>query len=207
MRLERLVLATANPGKVRELGPLISEWGAPIEVLSLADVAAVTMPEETGETYLANALLKARAVATATALSALADDSGIEVDALERGPGVRSARYGSSEAAANEKLLDALRDVPPAERTARYRAVVVLVSPDGSEVHAEGVCEGRIASAPRGTAGFGYDPIFVADELGRTVGESTAEEKARISHRARAMRALGCALQARGIIASPSGAC
>jgi XTP/dITP diphosphohydrolase len=200
MTLDRLVLATANPGKVRELRPLVAEWGGDVEVLSLADVAAVTMPEETGETYLDNALLKARAVAAASGLPALSDDSGIEVDALGGAPGVRSARYAPSEAAANEKLLDALRDSE--RRTARYRAVVVLVLPDGTSVAAEGMCEGRIATAPRGSAGFGYDPIFVADELGRTVGESTAEEKARVSHRARAMRALGHALQARGIVAS-----
>jgi XTP/dITP diphosphohydrolase len=201
MRFDRLVLATANPGKVRELGPLVGEWGAGIEVLSLADVAVVTMPEETGQTYLENALLKARAVAVATGFPALADDSGIEVDALGGAPGVRSARYAPSEAAANVRLLEALRDQTC--RTARYRAVVVLVMQDGSEVSAEGVCEGRIAPEPRGWAGFGYDPIFVADALGRTIGESSAEEKARISHRARAMRALGRALQARGIIASP----
>jgi XTP/dITP diphosphohydrolase len=134
----------------------------------------------------------------------LADDSGIEVDALGGAPGVRSARFAPSEREANEKLLAALRDVPSAERTARYRAVVVLVMPwSGPEVSAEGVCEGRIATEARGTAGFGYDPLFVADELGRTVGESTADEKARVSHRARALRALGRALQARGIIASP----
>jgi XTP/dITP diphosphohydrolase len=203
MRFDRLVLATANPGKVRELGPLVGEWGAGIEVLSLADVALVTMPEETGQTYLENALLKARVVAVATGFPALADDSGIEVDALGGAPGVRSARYAPSEVAANEKLLAALRDVPSAERTARYRAVVVIAFSDGSTVSAEGVCEGRIALAPEGSAGFGYDPLFVADELGRTVGESTAAEKARVSHRARAMRALGRALQARGIIASP----
>jgi XTP/dITP diphosphohydrolase len=203
MKLERLVLATANPGKVRELGPLVAEWGSSIEVLSLVDVAPVTMPEETGETYLENALMKARAVGLATGLPALADDSGIEVDAFGGGPGVRSARYAPSETAANEKLLDALRDVPAAGRTARYRAVVVIAFSDGSMVSAEGVCEGRIALAPAGSAGFGYDPVFVADELGRTVGESSAAEKARVSHRARAMRALRRALQARGIIASP----
>ena len=207
MTIARLVLATANPGKVRELRPLVAEWGAAIEVLSLADVASPTMPEETGETYLENARLKARAVAAASGLPALADDSGIEVDALGGRPGVRSARYAPSESAANVRLLDELRGVPDARRTARYRAVVVLAMPGGVEVSAEGVCEGRIATSARGGAGFGYDPLFVADELGRTVGESTAEEKARISHRARAMRALGRALQARGIIASPSGPC
>jgi XTP/dITP diphosphohydrolase len=206
MTLERLVLATANPGKVRELRGLVAEWG-PIEVVSLAQVPPVAMPEETGETYAENAILKARAVARATGLPALADDSGIEVDVLGGAPGVRSARYAESEAAANAKLLAALRDVPPERRTARYRAVVALVLPDGSHLTAEGTCEGRIALEPRGSGGFGYDPIFVAAELGRTIGEVSAAEKARLSHRARAMRALARVAQERGIIASPAGPC
>jgi XTP/dITP diphosphohydrolase len=199
--LARLVLATSNAGKVRELRTLVEEWG-PIEVRSLADVAPLEMPEETGETYRANALLKARAVAAATGLPALADDSGIEVDALGGAPGVRSARYADGEAACNARLLDELRDVPSSRRTARYRAVVALALPDGDAVTAEGTCEGSIAFAPHGTGGFGYDPLFVSAEIGRVVGEISAAEKARISHRARAMRALGAALQARGIIAS-----
>ena len=202
MTLARLVLATANAGKVRELRELVAAWGA-IDVLSLADVPPLSMPEETGVTYADNALLKARVVAAATGLPALADDSGIEVDALGGGPGAWSARYGPSEAARNERMLAELADVPESRRTARYRAVVALAFPDGGVVTAEGTCEGRIAAAPRGQGGFGYDPIFVASELGSTVGEVSAEEKARISHRARAVRALGRALQARGIIASP----
>jgi XTP/dITP diphosphohydrolase len=199
MKLVSLVLATANPGKVRELAPLVAEWG-PLALRSLADVGAVETPEETGETYEANAVLKARAVATATGLPALADDSGLEVDALDGRPGVFSARYGDSEASRNERLLAELRGVPEERRTARYRAVVALAWPDGAVVTGEGTCEGRIAEAPRGTAGFGYDPLFVATELGRTVGESSVEEKTRVSHRARAMRALGRALQARGFV-------
>jgi XTP/dITP diphosphohydrolase len=199
MKLVSLVLATANPGKVRELAPLVAEWG-PLAVRSLADVGAVEMPEETGETYEANAVLKAQAVASATGLPALADDSGIEVDALDGRPGVFSARYGDSEAARNERLLSELRGVAEERRTARYRAVVALAWPDGVVVTGEGTCEGRIAEAPRGTVGFGYDPLFVATELGRTIGESSVEEKARVSHRARAMRALGHALQARGFV-------
>jgi len=198
MTLGRLVLATANPGKVRELRALVAEWGA-VEVLSLADVGPLAMPEETGTTYQENALLKARAVCAATGIPALADDSGIEVDALGGGPGVHSARWAPSEAAANAKLLAALRDVPEARRTARYRAVVAVAWPDGATVTAEGTCEGRIAEAPRGTGGFGYDPVFFSFDLGRTCGEAPAADKARISHRARAMRALGQALHGRGI--------
>ena len=206
MTLERLVLATANPGKVRELCGLVAEWG-PIAVLSLADVPPLVMPEETGETYLQNAVLKARAVCAATGLPALADDSGIEVDALGGRPGVRSARYAESEAACNAKLLAELAGVPPERRGARYRAVVALALADGRVPTGEGTCEGRIAEAPRGTGGFGYDPLFVSAELGRIVAEVSAEEKARISHRARAMRALGRSLAAHGIacanVASP----
>jgi XTP/dITP diphosphohydrolase len=206
MIVDRLVLATANPGKVRELRALVAEW-APIQVLCLSEVPSLAMPEETGTTYRDNALLKARAACRATNLPALADDSGIEVDALDGRPGVRSARYAESEHACNVKLLAELAATPPERRTARYRAVVALVTPDGAELHAEGTCEGRIADAPRGAAGFGYDPIFVAAELGRAIGESSAADKARVSHRARAMRALGDVLQARGIVASLRGAC
>ncbi|HXJ34489.1 MAG TPA: RdgB/HAM1 family non-canonical purine NTP pyrophosphatase [Candidatus Eisenbacteria bacterium] len=194
----RLVLATSNAGKVGELAALVAEWG-PIEVLSLADFPGVVLPEETGETYLANAALKAVAVRDATGLPALADDSGIEVDALGGEPGLRSSRYGASAAERIEKLLRGLADVPPERRGARFRAVVVLAFPDGRVVSAEGTCEGRVALAPSGTTGFGYDPIFISSELGRTIGDATAEDKARISHRARAIRALGTKLN----IASP----
>jgi XTP/dITP diphosphohydrolase len=197
MRIERLVLATTNPGKVRELAALVGEWG-PVEVLSLAAFPGVVMPEETGTTYLANATLKAVAVRDATGLPALADDSGIEVDALDGRPGVRSARYAESETAANAKLLRELAGVAQSGRGARYRAVVVLALP-GEVVTGEGTCEGRIAEAASGSGGFGYDPLFVATDLGRTLGDATAEEKARVSHRAAAVRALGRALQRRGI--------
>jgi XTP/dITP diphosphohydrolase len=201
MTLARLVLATANPGKVRELRGLVAEWG-PIGVLSLADVPPLGMPEETGGTYLENALLKARAVTAATGLPSLADDSGIEVDALGGRPGVRSARYAESEAACNARLLHELAGVPTERRAARYRAVVALALPDGRVLTGEGACEGRIAEAPRGTGGFGYDPLFVSTELGRIVAEVGAAEKARISHRARAMRALGRSLASHGIAVS-----
>jgi XTP/dITP diphosphohydrolase len=194
----RLVLATANAGKVRELVALVAEWGR-VEVLSLADFPAVVLPEESGETYLANATLKAVAACDATGLPALADDSGLEVGALGGAPGVQSARYAPSPAARNEKLLGALTGVPPERRGARYRAVVALAFPDGRVLSAEGVCEGTIALAPSGTAGFGYDPIFVSAELGRTIGDASAADKARVSHRARAMRALGAQLGGRGM--------
>ena len=188
------MLATTNAGKVRELRDLVAEWGA-IDVRALADGPPLVLPEETGETYEANAVLKARAVCAATGTPALADDSGIEVDALGGAPGVHSARYAESEEARNAKMLAALRGVPGERRTARYRAAVALAFPDGRIVTAEGKCEGRIAEAPRGAGGFGYDPIFFSVELGRTVGEASDTDKARISHRARAMRALGAKLR------------
>jgi XTP/dITP diphosphohydrolase len=189
----RLILATANAGKVAELSRLARAWGV-AEVRSLLDAPGVRLPEETGATYLENAALKARAVAAATGLPALADDSGLEVDALGGAPGVRSARFAPTDGERIARLLDALGGV--ADRRARFRAVVVLAWPDGREQHAAGVCEGRIAEAPAGHGGFGYDPVFIADPLGRTFAASTAAEKERVSHRAAAMRALGAILGA-----------
>jgi len=187
----RLVLATANAGKVRELTALVAAWGADVEVRALADFPDVPAPEETGATYEENARLKAAAVAAATGWPALADDSGLEVDALGGAPGVQSARYGRDDTERIARLLAALAGRPPAERGARFRCVMVLAWPDGRHVTAEGTVEGRIDEAPSGTGGFGYDPVFRARELGRTFAEASAEEKARVSHRARAMAALG----------------
>lgn len=184
----QLVLATANPGKTRELRALVGEWG-PIDLRSLADFPDVRLPEEDGATYADNAVLKARAVATATGLPALADDSGLEVEALSGAPGVRSARFAPSDAERIARLLEVLRDAD--DRRARFRCVVALAWPDGRLEQAEGACTGRIAERTIGAEGFGYDPLFVADELGRTFAAATAEEKARVSHRARAVRALG----------------
>jgi XTP/dITP diphosphohydrolase len=189
----RLVLATANPGKIRELHALVGAWGA-IDVRSLAEFPDVRLPEESGLTYADNALLKARAAAAATKLPALADDSGLEVDALAGAPGVRSARYAQSDAERISRLLAALEGV--ADRRARFRCVVVLAWPEGRTESAEGACAGRIAERPDGAAGFGFDPIFVSDELGRTFAAATAGEKGRVSHRARAVRALGARLAA-----------
>src|SRR5581483_9891608 len=131
-------------------------------------------------------LLKARAVAAATGLPALADDSGLEVEALDGAPGVRSARWAPTDGARLAKLLDALRDVPPPRRGARFRCVVVLAWPDGRSEAAEGTCAGQVALSPAGSTGFGYDPVFVADELGCTLAEAGPEAKQRVSHRARA---------------------
>jgi XTP/dITP diphosphohydrolase len=187
----RLVLATANPGKVAELRGLVREWG-PVDVCSLADFPGVALPLEGGESYAANAATKARSVALATGLPALGDDSGLEVEALGGAPGVRSARFAPTDRERIARLLDRLAGVTA--RRACFRAVVVLAWPDGREVHGEGVCHGRIATAPAGRGGFGYDPVFVPDGLDCTFAAATPAEKARRSHRALAMRALGARL-------------
>jgi XTP/dITP diphosphohydrolase len=193
--VRRLVIATLNRPKGLELARLLADL--PFELSLLADVAGASLPEETGETYHENALLKARAAARATGFSALADDSGLEVDALGGAPGVRSARFGGSgldDAARCARLLDALVDVPDERRTAHYRCVIALVGPDGHERTVEGTVEGTITRTPRGSGGFGYDPIFFHRPLGRTFGELSAEEKDRLSHRAAAVAALRAAL-------------
>ena len=189
----RLVLATANRGKLEELRALVAEWGA-AELLSLADFPGVTCPEETGGSYLENALAKARTVAAATALPALADDSGLEVEGLGGAPGVRSARYAPTDAARVDRLLAELAGVPRAARRACFRSVVALAWPGGAAVTAEGTCRGRIATAPSGGGGFGYDPVFVADGLGCSFAAAAPADKQRVSHRARAVRALGARL-------------
>jgi XTP/dITP diphosphohydrolase len=194
----RLVLATGNPGKARELRTLVEEWGL-VETLDLQAFAHVVLPEEHAASYEENAAGKARATAAATGLPALADDSGLEVDALGGEPGPRSARWAGPAATDGErvaKLLGALAGVPDGERGARFRCAVALAWPDGRLTTAEGDCRGRIARAPEGREGFGYDPVFVADDLGRTLASATPVEKQRVSHRARAMRRLGARLRA-----------
>jgi XTP/dITP diphosphohydrolase len=189
----RLVLATKNPGKVKEILRICADW--PAEWVTFGD-AAWSEVEETGETYLDNALLKARSVAAEMGLPALADDSGIEVDALDGRPGPQSARLagpGANDLDNLHLLVRLVSEVPEDGRTARYRCIAACAWPDGREVWAEGVCEGRLLLEPKGTGGFGYDPIFVPKEGpgDRTMSELTAEEKDRISHRGNAFRALG----------------
>jgi XTP/dITP diphosphohydrolase len=186
----RLVLATLNPGKVRELTALLAD--VPFEVVALAAFPGATPPEEGADSYRDNALLKARAVARARGAWALGDDSGLEVDALDGAPGVRSARYGGpglDDRGRCRHLLEALAGVPAEQRTARFRCVVALVDPAGNEHLTEGVVEGLIAEAPRGTHGFGYDPVFYYPPSARTFAELAPEEKLRVDHRGRAVRA------------------
>ncbi|HEX7098006.1 MAG TPA: RdgB/HAM1 family non-canonical purine NTP pyrophosphatase [Acidimicrobiia bacterium] len=188
--IPRLVIATKNAGKREEMTAILEEMGVVDEVVTGLDWPDV---EEVGETLEQNALLKARAVVESTGLPALADDTGLEVDALGGAPGVHTARYAGPEATYddnNRKLLQELEGV--ANRRARFVTVVALVFPDGEYVTAEGSVEGRIAEEPRGERGFGYDPVFEID--GRTYAEMSLEEKNRFSHRARALTALGKAL-------------
>lgn len=185
-----LVIATHNPGKVREFRRLLSGLAAELKSLDEAGVAIVV--EETGTSYERNASLKARGYAQAAGLITLADDSGIEVDALDGAPGVQSAVFtgpGQSDRQRLDRLLALIEHVPEPRRTARYRAILAVASPDGECRTFEGVCEGRITLRPSGRGGFGYDPVFLLPELGRTMAELTGDEKDRISHRGRAARA------------------
>ena len=191
---EVIAVASHNPGKIREIRTICAEW--PVRWVTSGDrPEAGPWPrvEETGQTYAENAQAKARAVADALGSPALADDSGIEVDALGGGPGPRSARFAGEDATEEEnlaRLIEAVAGVPPPERTARYRCVAVLARPGEPEVQAEGVCEGTLLAEPRGTGGFGYDPIFLPEGFDRTMAELAPEEKDRISHRGKALRAM-----------------
>ena len=186
-----VVLATRNKGKIAELEALLSGYG--LHVLGLGAFPHLGEIEETGATFAENARLKARTVALATGLVALADDSGLAVDALSGAPGVYSARYSgenATDAANNAKLLDALKDLPEPQRGCRFVSVVAAHAPNGAEIMAEGRWEGRVLTSPRGTGGFGYDPLFLDPELGRAAAELTAAEKNARSHRGQALRAL-----------------
>lgn len=192
----RLVVATLNPGKARELAAFLGDLE--LDIFSLAEVHGAALPPEGEESYAANALSKARAAVRASGSLALADDSGIEVDALEGRPGARSARYGGpglSDPDRCAQLLAELEGVSPGCRGARFRCVVALASPAGREEVVEGVVEGTITDHPRGTDGFGYDPVFLYPPLGQTFAELAPAVKNRVSHRARAMAAARAVLQ------------
>ena len=192
----RLVVATRNFGKLKELKKLLGDM---YEVMSIAEAGATSDPEETGETFAENALIKAQALMDELKCATIADDSGLVVDALGGKPGVYSARYAGvhgDDEANNQKLLKELENVP-APRTARFACAIALTRPGHKPLICEGVCEGRIAFEKRGDDGFGYDPLFEADALGgRTFAEAGVEEKNAISHRGNAIQALLCALEA-----------
>jgi XTP/dITP diphosphohydrolase len=190
-----LLLATGNRGKVREYRALLR--GIPFTIKTPDEMGVAVGVEETGDTFEENATLKATALAAATGRLALADDSGLEVDALGGEPGPRSHRYageGASDADRINFLLEKLKDVPPGQRAARFRCVIAIAAPGGKVTLCSGECRGVIIAAPRGGHGFGYDPVFFIPELGRTMAELTPAEKNRVSHRARA------ATKARGML-------
>lgn len=185
--MTRLLLATNNSGKIREFTNLLK--GIPYEIVTPAELGIITEVEETGETFEENARLKATTFTAESRLLSLADDSGLEVDALGGEPGPLSHRYageGASDADRIDYLLEKLKDVPEDKRTARFRCVIAIASPDGTVELCSGECPGVITTEPRGRNGFGYDPVFYVTELGKTMAELTPEEKNRISHRARA---------------------
>ncbi len=198
----RLVVATGNPGKLREFRALLE--GLPFSVVGPSE-AGFTAPAETGDSFLANALLKARHAAALCGDAVIAEDSGLEVDALHGAPGIYSARYagpGADDAANNAKLISALAGLPADRRVARYRCLLVYLPATQAAgaaaitapLIAEGVWEGRILDAPRGDGGFGYDPYFWLPNLGLSAAELPLKEKNRLSHRGQAMRALREAL-------------
>ena len=187
----KLLVATNNWGKLREYAHLLGEL--PFELETLADAGIADEVEETGSTMEENAIRKATEYVGLSGLVTLADDSGLEVDALGGEPGVQSRRYAGGNATDSERnryLLEKLKDVPPEKRGARFRCVIAIATPDGRVDTRQGVCGGVIALGPRGEGGFGYDPVFYLPEIGRTMAELTLEEKNRISHRARAAQAV-----------------
>ena len=185
----RLLVATMNPGKLREFRELLA--GLAVELVSLADVQLHVQGDETGESYADNALLKARECCRLSGLCTLADDSGLEVDALGGRPGIRSARYGGPELSDGDRvalLLTELNGVAWEQRTAHFRAAIAIACPDGRSWVVEGYCDGFISKQMVGEKGFGYDPVFFLPALQATMAQLSEDEKNKISHRAEAMR-------------------
>ena len=190
-----IVVATGNAHKLVEIETILSRVLSGVRFVALGQLGSFPDPEETGTTFFENALIKAEAAVAETGLSAIADDSGLVVDALDGEPGVLSARYAGvhgDDAANNKKLLANMAEVPEAERTARFKSVVALIHRgDGLVLSGEGACEGRVGYEPRGTHGFGYDPLFLPNDTpGRTMAELLPEEKNAISHRFHALQDL-----------------
>ncbi|WP_418790778.1 XTP/dITP diphosphatase [Phosphitispora sp. TUW77] len=186
--VKKIILATGNQGKVRELREILGDND--IEILSLRDFSEIGEIVEDGSTFEENALKKAKTVAEAVGLTAVADDSGLEVDFLEGAPGVYSARFagtGNNDLENNLKLLSLMKDVPDRQRTARFRCVIAVVTPSGETYTADGTCEGMIAREMSGDNGFGYDPLFFLPDYGKTFAQLEPEIKNRISHRGKAL--------------------
>jgi XTP/dITP diphosphohydrolase len=189
--VKEIVVATANPGKLQEVRESLGDME--VQILSLADLPTFPPVKEDGRTFRENALKKARAAARHTGRLAIADDSGLEVDYLQGAPGIRSARFageGASDADNNRKLLQRLEGVPPAQRGAVFRCVIAVVDPQGQKAWVEGTCRGVIGEQERGAQGFGYDPLFIIHESGKTLAELPLVEKNKISHRGKALAAL-----------------
>ena len=189
--MKQVIIATQNKGKAKDFEALFGPLG--YQVLTLRDVAQDMDVEETGVTFEENAILKAEAVAEALQTTVIADDSGLEIDALNGEPGVYSARYAGeakSDEANIDKVLEKLTDVPEENRTARFRCVLAIASPNKKTITYSGSCEGRILSERRGENGFGYDPVFFVPSEGKAMAEMVPEEKAAISHRGNAIREL-----------------
>lgn len=187
----KVIIATKNAGKAKEFIKMFEPYK--IEVKTLLDYPEFGEIEETGETFEENARIKAETVCAQLGAMAIADDSGLMVDALDGRPGIYSARYAGEEKddeANNDKLIEELKGVPEAERTARYYCALAFASPDNETIIVNGTCEGIIISERRGTNGFGYDPLFYLPERGKTMAEITAEEKNELSHRAKALKKL-----------------
>jgi XTP/dITP diphosphohydrolase len=208
LRIQRLVIATHNRAKAGEMAAILSKRFPSLGILTVADFSDAPEPEETGETYAENAVIKAESAAAYTGEWAVADDAGLEIDALSGAPGLRSKRFGGASSPFSEKiarLLEALREVPEESRTARFRCFVALSSPPSMRLEPRarvfsGECEGRIALSPRGEGGFGYDPIFFLPELGRTMAELSFWEKHAVSHRGKVLKAVGDWLAGKGLL-------
>jgi len=194
----RIVIATSNPGKFGEIASFLEGTG--VVPSPLGDFPGVPEIEENGATFMENALIKARAVCSHTGFSSLADDSGLEVDALGGKPGVMSARFAPTTPERNRKLLELLEGVEDERRTARFVCALAFVRPDGFEWTTTGVCEGRITREPAGAEGFGYDPLFLYEPLGKTFAELPRGLKNEISHRGRALAAFREAVLRGGIL-------
>jgi XTP/dITP diphosphohydrolase len=192
MPLSQILLASANLYKVREISAMLEAEGIAARVLSLLEFPDVRLPEENAETFEENAGVKARSAAEQSGLIALADDSGLEVDAIEGAPGVRSKRFAgdnASDPARYEKLLSLMKDVPEEKRQARFRCCIAIAVPGQEPIIVEGIVKGKISFSPIGEHGFGYDPVFIPEGMNCTMAQLPMEEKNRISHRARALQA------------------
>ncbi|MBI4867276.1 MAG: RdgB/HAM1 family non-canonical purine NTP pyrophosphatase [Candidatus Wallbacteria bacterium] len=187
--MDRLLVATHNAGKLREIAEALR--GHVGQVVGQGEVAGAPGPaEESADSYRGNALLKARALHRVSGQATMADDSGLEVEALGGRPGLHSSRYGETDGGRISRLLEELHGVESERRGARFVCTIALVLPDGEQHFFEGVCAGRILESPRGTGGFGFDPVFLVEESGRAMAELSIEEKNRVSHRARALSSM-----------------